>query len=136
MHVAAEHDVWLVLSDPLRKLGVAEITGAAPADRRLVRRRVMDPDPLLARLPRGLGELRRDAVARDRPIPPGADGEQRVVDHERLAVGGDAFGLSSAEPFGDLLAGLVRRIEIVVAGAGPKPGARAQAADIFTHHHA
>src|SRR6185312_3734745 len=75
MHVAAEHDVWLVFSDPLRKLGVAEIAGAAPADRRLVRRRVMDPDPLLARLPRSLGELGRDAVARDRPVPPRADGE-------------------------------------------------------------
>src|SRR5262245_22170806 len=86
MHVTAEHDVWLVLSNPLRKLGVAEIAGAAPADRRFVRRRVMDPDPLLVRLPRGLGKLRRDAGARDRTIPPRANGEQRVVDHERLAV--------------------------------------------------
>src|SRR5262249_50430322 len=37
MHVTAEHDVWLVLSNPLRKLGVAKIAGAAPADRRFVR---------------------------------------------------------------------------------------------------
>jgi hypothetical protein len=75
----------------------------------------MDPDPLLPRLPRGFGKLCRDAGTRDRPIPPRADGEQRVFDHERLAVGGNALGLPSAEPFGDLLAGLVGRIEIVIA---------------------
>src|SRR5262245_18844222 len=40
-----------------------------------------------------------------------------------------------AEPFGDLLAGLVGCIEIVVAGTSNEPGERAQATEIFPYHH-
>jgi hypothetical protein len=44
--------------------------------------------------------------------------------------------LRSSKPFGDLLAGLVARIEIMVAGTDQEPGSRAQPAEIFPDHDA
>ena len=44
--------------------------------------------------------------------------------------------LSWSEPLGDLLASLVGRIEIMVAGADHEPRDLAQPAEIFPHHHA
>ena len=93
MHVAGQNDVRPVLLDPLSELDIAEIAVAAPTGRRLGRRRMVDPDPPLGPLGRGLGELRADAGLDDRAVPPRADGEQRLVDDEGLAVGQDALVL-------------------------------------------
>ena len=77
----------------------------------------MDPDPPFSWLGGSFGELRPDAGAGDRSIPPRADGKQCLVEDERLSIGQDPFVLRSSEPFRGLLAGLVPGIEIMVAGA-------------------
>jgi hypothetical protein len=96
MHVARQDDVGPVLIDPVPELHVAEISVAAPTGRRLGRRRVMDPDPSLGPARCGLGKLRADAGSHDGTIPPWADGEQRIVEHEGLPVGQDALLLRSS----------------------------------------
>ena len=115
MHVTRQNDIRPVLTYPFSQLNITKIPGTAPTDWRFVRRRVMDPDPLPRPLRRGFGKLRADAGARDRTIPPRADGEQRFGEDKGFAIGSDPLGIRSSEPFGNSLAGLVARIEIMVA---------------------
>ena len=95
----------------------------------------MNPDP---QSPLGLGrlgKLRRDAGPREWTVPPRTDGDEDAVELDRLTVGDDAVVGRCREPLGDLLPRFVRRIEIVIARADHKPRHRAQALEIFPHHH-
>ena len=97
---------------------------------------MVDPDPASGPLRRIGGELRRDPVAGERAVPPRADGEERVLEDERLAVGGNAAMAEVADPFRDLFAVAVARIEVVVAGTGDEPRLGAEKVDVFADHHA
>ena len=124
-----------VALDPLRQFGVAEIAGPAPADRRLVRRRVMDPDPPLAAPRRRRLQLPGDVCPHDGTVPPGATGDRRVIESERLPVRENAVVQRVAEPTSDFLAVAVG-VEIVIAGADHELGLGTQPAEIFLHHDA
>ena len=63
MHMARDHHRGLVALDPLHEFDVAEEALAAPARRRIRRRRVMDPDPSLQPLRGGLAQAGRRCAA-------------------------------------------------------------------------
>ena len=90
----------------------------------------------MAALGRGFGQLGGDAGLDDRTVPPWADGEQRIVEHEGLAVRRHALLLRPRQPFGDLLAGLVLGVEVVIAGADHELVLARETVEIFPHHDA
>src|SRR5258705_13975618 len=77
--------------------------------------RVVDPDPAARALPRCRFERALDAGPGKRPVPPRADGEQRVANDDRIAIHGQASTADRVEPVGRLLAVPISRIEIVIA---------------------
>src|SRR5262245_55275782 len=131
MHMAREHHVGPILLDPLPELDVAEMALAAPAGRRLRRRRVMNPDPAPGPLGRRLGQLRADPGPYDRPVPPRAHGEQCVLEREGLAIADDPRSLGAPEPLCDPLAGLVPGIEVVIAGTDKEQRFAAEPREVF-----
>jgi hypothetical protein len=79
---------------------------------------MVEPDPFAgATQGRGLLEHLSDTVSRMRAVPPGADAEQRVANHEVVAVHREAITAQSVQPVSGLLAGDVAGIQVVVAGA-------------------
>ena len=98
MHVARDHHRRLVLRDPLHQFDVAEEPLAAPARRRIRRRRVMHPDPALRPLGCGVAKLGFDAALDQRPVPPRTHREVGVADGEVVAVAGDAEFSDIADP--------------------------------------
>ena len=77
-----------VLLDPRRR-GLRRRSGRlpGPARRRLVRRRVVHPDPQPVADERGVvGELPVDVVTRPRPVPPRAHGHHDIVSFEAASV--------------------------------------------------
>src|SRR5258708_39179303 len=87
MDVAAEDDVRLVLRDPTHQLGVTKMFLPAPARRRFVRRRMIDPNPLLLRFFCVARQLSAYGLPCLRTIPPGANGNQDAVDGKTVAIG-------------------------------------------------
>ena len=99
------------------ELRVAEMAAAAPAHRRAVGRGVVHPDPAPPPARRVGGELLADRLPLQRAVPPGADAEERVVEHERIAVAGDAVGARREDPLASSSRRRAVGIEVVIAGA-------------------
>src|SRR5947209_19419380 len=90
MDMAGDHHRRLILHDPLHQLHIAEKALAAPAGRRISRRRVVRPDPSLRTVDRSITQLVGDALLDPWSIPPRAHREQRVADGHSLAIADDA----------------------------------------------
>jgi hypothetical protein len=103
--------------DPLYQLDIAEIAFTAPACWRVRGWGVVNPYP--ARRPNrsSLVELFLEAPPRQRPVPPWAYREERVVDDDIVAVAGDADFSYLADPARDFFALCVAFVEVVIAGA-------------------
>src|SRR5436190_18215911 len=99
--MTGKNHVRLVLGYPFEKRGVAEISAAGPACRRFVGRRMMHPEPAPGAF-QGVGcQLRTYLLSCQRAIPPWADGEERVIEDDRLPIRGYATKTYVGEPLGD-----------------------------------
>ncbi len=135
VHVAGEDDVGLVLVDPASEIGVAVVAPARPAGWRPQRRPVVDPHPS-PRASCGIGgELRLDQCAPGGTVPPGADGDQRVVDEDRAPVRGDAFPARFREPERGTFVVVVGPGEIVVPRADCDHRRLLDEREVAQHHH-
>src|SRR3979409_2312453 len=117
MHVAADHHRRLIALDPLLKFDVAEKALAAPAGRRIRRRRVMHPDPLLEPSRGSLAKLVFDALLDQRPVPPRTHCKEGVADGEAVAVAGNPQLANVADPSRDFFAFGAAFVEVVIARA-------------------
>lgn len=125
--MAAEDDVRLVLFDPTHQLGVTEMLLPAPARRRLVWRRMIDPHPLLLRLCCVARQLSAYGFSGLRTVPPGADGNQDTVNGKTVSVGGRSELTNFRDPLRHLLTSVIPRIEIMIARADDQFGPRVEA---------
>src|ERR1700754_615019 len=117
MNMARDHHRWMVTLDPLQQFDIAEKALTAPAGRRVRGRRMMHPDPSLRPRRGCLAQLEVDARLRQRSVPPGTDGKERIADREIVAVAGNAERADVVDPARDLLTFGVALIEVVIAGA-------------------
>src|SRR6266702_3439399 len=133
--MAGDHHRGLVAFDPLHQFDIAEEALATPACRRIRRWGVVRPDPSLRPSRASFAQLGVDALFHQRSVPPWADREQRVADHEIVAIAGDAEFADLADPARDLLALRTSFIEIVVARAEDDAGEAGEQREILLHHH-
>src|SRR6266404_5434286 len=122
MHVPRDHHRRLVALDPSRELDVAEKALAAPARRRIRRRRVMGPDPSLGPHRGSLAKLVFDACFHQRSIPPRTDREKSVADSQAVAIAGNAELADLADPSRNLFALGTAFVEVMISRAQNHPG--------------
>ncbi len=120
--MAREHHSGRVFGDPAEQLRIAKEALATPADRRIGRRRVIDPEPVFGTIGAGRLELRADLGHGLRTVPPGAEGEIGVVDADGFPIGRNAKALERRQPAGLALAIGAEHIQIVIARADQEPG--------------
>src|SRR5206468_4416770 len=86
VYVSGEDQVGPVLGRPAHQLGIPIVLAAGPAHRRVVRRRVIYPNPLPVPPLRIARQLTPDGRTAERPVPPATDGDRDVGDRGLVAV--------------------------------------------------
>ena len=93
----------------------------------------MHPDPARGTPPGVAGEMPGHLHTPEAAIVPGADGEERVADEARIAVGRHVPGARAGDPAGDELALAVPAVEVVVARGDHQGRPAADAPHVALH---